>query len=50
MDATETLQAFSDKMSIWKMVEADVLANFQMLEEVLYQDGVDIRNSLYQFL
>jgi hypothetical protein len=40
MDATEKLQAFLSKLSIWKKrVEADIVANFQMLEEVLYQDG-----------
>jgi hypothetical protein len=47
MDATENLQAFLAKLSIWKKrVEADIVANFQMLEEVLYQDGVEIQNSL----
>jgi hypothetical protein len=47
MDATEKLQAFLAKLSIWtKRVEADILANFQMLEEVLYQDGAEIQNSL----
>jgi hypothetical protein len=46
-DATETLQALLVKLSIWKKrVEADIVANFQMLEEVLYQDGCEIRNSL----
>jgi hypothetical protein len=35
------------KLSIWKnRVYADILANFQMLEEVLYQDGVKIQNSI----
>jgi hypothetical protein len=29
-----------------KRAEANILANFQMLEEVLYQDGVEIQNSL----
>jgi hypothetical protein len=47
MDATENLQAFMAKLSIWKKrVEADIVANFQMLEEVPYQDGVEIQNSL----
>uniref|UniRef100_A0A7M4E8X6 DUF4371 domain-containing protein n=1 Tax=Crocodylus porosus TaxID=8502 RepID=A0A7M4E8X6_CROPO len=47
MDATEKLQAFLAKLPIWKKrVEANILANFQMLEEVLYQDGVEIQNSL----
>jgi hypothetical protein len=37
MDATEKLQAFLAKMSIWmKRVQADILAKFQMLKEVLY--------------
>jgi hypothetical protein len=46
-DATEKLQAFLAKLSIWKKrVEADIVANFQMLEEVLYQDGREIQNSL----
>jgi hypothetical protein len=39
IDATEKLQAFLAKLKIWKKtVEADILENFQMLEEVLYQD------------
>jgi hypothetical protein len=39
MDSTERLQAFLAKLSIWKeRVEAAILANFQMMEEVLYQD------------
>jgi hypothetical protein len=47
MDATEKLQAFLAKMLIWKKtVEADILENFQMLEEVLYQDEAEIQNSL----
>jgi hypothetical protein len=47
MDATEKLQAFLAKLSVRKKrVEVDILANFQMLEEVLYQDGVEIQNSL----
>jgi hypothetical protein len=37
MDATEKLQAFLAKLSLWmKGVEDDILANFQMLEEVFY--------------
>jgi hypothetical protein len=28
------------------IVEADILANFQMLEEMFYQDGVEMQNSL----
>jgi hypothetical protein len=40
MDATEKLQTFLAKQSVWKKrVEADILANFQMLEEVPHQDG-----------
>jgi hypothetical protein len=47
MDATEKLQAFLAKVPIWKKrVEADILANFQILEEVLYQDEAEIQNSL----
>jgi hypothetical protein len=47
MDATENLQAFLAKLSIWKKRgEADIVANFQILEEVFYQDGVEIQNSL----
>jgi hypothetical protein len=39
MDATEILQAFLAKSPVWKnRLEADILANFQVLEEVLYQD------------
>jgi hypothetical protein len=35
------------KLSIWKKrVDADIVANFQMLEEVLYQDGCEIQNYL----
>ena len=51
MDASEILQAFLAKLPIWKKrVEANVLANFPMLEEVLYQDGVEIQNSVSTFL
>jgi hypothetical protein len=47
MDATEKLHAFLAELSIRKKrVEADIVANFQMLEEVLYQDGCEIQNSL----
>jgi hypothetical protein len=47
MDATEKLQAFFATLSIWtKRIEANILANFQMLEEVLYQHGLEIQNSL----
>jgi hypothetical protein len=47
MEASEKLQAFLAKLSIWKRrVEADIVAKFQMLEEVLYQDGCEIQNSL----
>jgi hypothetical protein len=47
MDDTERLQAFLAKLSIWKRrVEADTLANVLMLEEVLWQDGDEIQNSL----
>jgi hypothetical protein len=50
MDATEKLQAFLAKLSILKKrVEADILANFQMLAEVLHQDGVEI-TKFCQFL
>jgi bifunctional DNase/RNase len=45
-DAIEKLQAFLAKLSILKKrVQVDILANFQMLEEVLHQDGVQIQNS-----
>jgi hypothetical protein len=47
MDAIEKLQAFLAKLSIRKKrVEADILANFQMLEDVLYQNGIVIQYSL----
>jgi hypothetical protein len=47
MDATETSQAFLAKLSIWKEIaEADILANFQMLEEMFYQDEIAIQYSL----
>lgn len=47
IDATEKSQVFLAKLSIWiKRIEADNLADFQMLEEVLQQDGVEIQNSL----
>jgi hypothetical protein len=47
MDATENLQAFLAKLAIWKKtIESDIVANFQMLEEVLYQDGAEMQNSL----
>jgi hypothetical protein len=47
MDATEKLQGFLAKLSIWKKrVEVDILANFQMAEEVIYQDGNEIQNCL----
>jgi hypothetical protein len=37
IDATEKSQAFLAKLPIWKKrAEANILANFQMLEEVLY--------------
>jgi hypothetical protein len=37
MDANEKLQAFLGKLSIWKKrIDADILASFQMLEEMLY--------------
>jgi hypothetical protein len=37
MDATEKLQAFIAKLSIWKKrVEADIFADFQILEEVFH--------------
>jgi hypothetical protein len=40
MDAAEKFEAFLAKVLIWKKrVETDILANFPMLEEVLYQDG-----------
>jgi hypothetical protein len=35
------------KLSMWKKrLEAEFLANFKMLEKVLYQDGVEIQNSM----
>jgi hypothetical protein len=47
MDATEKLQAVLAKVTIWKkVVGADIVGNFQMLEEVLYQNGVEIQNFL----
>jgi hypothetical protein len=46
-DATEKSQAFLSKLSISKMrVEADILANFQMLEEMFHQHRVEIQKSL----
>jgi hypothetical protein len=34
-------------LSIWKKrVEPDILANFQMMEEVLYEDRAEIQNAL----
>jgi hypothetical protein len=43
INATENLQAFLAKLSVWKKrVEADIVANLKMLEEVLYQDGCEI--------
>jgi monomeric isocitrate dehydrogenase len=48
MDATEKLRVFLVKLSICKKsAEADILAHFQMLEEMLYQDGSEIQNSLF---
>jgi hypothetical protein len=48
MDATEKLQALLAKQSIWKKrVEADILANFEMLMEVFHQERAEI---LCQFL
>jgi hypothetical protein len=45
-DDTEKLQAFSTKLLVWeKTAEADILANFQMLEEVLSQ-GAETQNYL----
>jgi hypothetical protein len=50
MDTTEKLQAFLAKVSTWKKkVEADILANFQILVKVLHQDGVEIQNSVNFF-
>jgi hypothetical protein len=47
MDATEKLQASLAKQSVWKKRgEADIVANFQMLEDVLYQDGGEMQNCL----
>jgi hypothetical protein len=50
MDATEKLQAFLAKLSIWKKrVEADIVANFQMLEKCFTK--MDVRYKiLCQFL
>jgi hypothetical protein len=43
MDATKKLQAFlATPLILTKRVEANILANFQMLEEVLYQDKAEI--------
>jgi hypothetical protein len=39
IDATENLQAFLANRSIWKKrIEAYIVANFQMMEEMRYQD------------
>jgi hypothetical protein len=47
MDATEKFQAFLAKLWIRKKgVEVDILANFQILQEVLYQDGIATQYSL----
>jgi hypothetical protein len=47
MDAAEKFQAFLTKLSIWKKrVEADILVYFKILEEVLYEGGVGIQDSL----
>jgi hypothetical protein len=47
MEATEKLQAFMLKLSMWKKeVDADILASFQMLLEMVYQHGVEMQNSL----
>jgi hypothetical protein len=51
MEATENIKASFVKLSIWKKrVEVDILANFRMLEETLYQDGIEKQNSLSIFL
>jgi hypothetical protein len=43
MDATEKLQPFLAKLLIWtKRAKADILANFQMLKEALYEDKAEI--------
>lgn len=40
MDATEKLQAFLLKMSLWKIrIQNGIYANFQMLDEVLFENG-----------
>jgi hypothetical protein len=50
MEATEKLKALLAKLSILKkIVEADILANFQMLQQIIYRGGVEIQN-LCQFL
>jgi hypothetical protein len=47
MAATEKLQAVMSKFVIWKKrAEANILANFQALEEVIYEDRAGVQNSL----
>jgi hypothetical protein len=47
MDVTEKLQVSLTKLLIRKKrAETDKLANFQLMEEVLYKDGAEIKYSL----
>ncbi|GFT49302.1 protein ZBED8 [Nephila pilipes] len=40
MDATEKLQAFLSKMSVWKTrIQNGIYANFQMLDEFIFENG-----------
>ncbi|GFT06573.1 protein ZBED8 [Nephila pilipes] len=40
MDATEKLQAFLSKMSVWKIrIQNGIYANFQMLDEFIFENG-----------
>jgi hypothetical protein len=50
MDAIEKLKAFLAMLSMLKKkAEADILANFQILNEMLYQDVAEIQNSVSSF-
>lgn len=51
MDATKKLQAFLAKLSIWnRRVETDIVANYQMLEEMVSQDTAELHKLSCQFL
>nr|XP_042913767.1 protein ZBED8-like [Parasteatoda tepidariorum] len=48
MDATEKLQAFLLKMSVWKIrIQNGMYATFQMLDEVLFENGSQQDNELW---